>query len=68
MSAYDKWSAWAVAKVDQARESGGALTAGLLGKTAQKKFEATEFELEQFLTRLRNEGKVAIANGRWFLR
>lgn len=65
---YDAWATWAKSKIGKAKKTGGALTAGLLGKTAQKKFKASEPQLEEWLTKLRDEGAVAIANGRWYER
>ena len=54
--------------IDKAKKSGGKLTAGLVGLGAQKRFKAGPFTLEKWLTQLRDEGRAAVANGRWYLR
>ena len=66
----DDYEAWVIARIEKARAKSplGVATGGLVGKTAQKKFGAGEVALESALTEVRNRGKVAVTNGRWWLR
>lgn len=61
------YRAWCVRKIQRAANPLGCGTAGLVGKTAQKRFGVDVFTLEQWLKRLRNDGVLAYTNGHWWV-